>query len=341
MQFNCTRIEGSLCVFKVKCEDNHIVQVKEDHKPQRPPVPQASSLLLCFEFLFIISKKDFSRVFIFCYVIHRCCFGTKFKPFTPNKRQGNKTPPPSLMSMERLCLIFCSICVSAVLVSNEVILLSHTPVRLQVRLGEMAVFTCNLTALNFTPNDINWYREINSTQIKIADAKATENTRLSITADWGQKKAVLYIKNVTPHDSGQYKCRHVNVQQKSQIFSSNTSELIVVDLHYLATTVTDQTKQQGPAEHQEHQEKKTVIITSILLVLVLLLLIGIVTFLVWYKQRNKMPQPQLRHLEKPYQNSDVYTVDYGVLDFGNNQPYRKSAEISIQEQVEYATIMFP
>lgn len=45
--------------------------------------------------------------------------------------------------------------------------------------------------------------------------------------------------------------------------------------------------------------------------------------------------------EKPYQNSDVYTVDYGVLDFGNNQPYRKSAEISIQEQVEYATIMFP
>lgn len=118
MQFNCTRIEGSLCVFKVKYEDNHIAQVKEDHKPQRPPVPQASSLLLCFEFLFIISKKDFSRVFIFCYVIHRCCFGTKFKPFTPNKRQGNKTPPPSLMSMERLCLIFCSICVSAVLVSN-------------------------------------------------------------------------------------------------------------------------------------------------------------------------------------------------------------------------------
>ncbi|XP_077343710.1 programmed cell death protein 1-like [Lithobates pipiens] len=245
------------------------------------------------------------------------------------------------MSMERLCLIFCSICVSAVLVSNEVIKLSHTPVRLQVRLGEMAVFTCNFTALNFTPKDINWYRKTNSTSFqKIADSKDTENKRLNITADWGRKRAVLYIKNVTLNDSGQYKCQHLYVDQNGEIFSSNTSALIVENLHYLTTTVTDQTKQQVSAEHQEIN-KMTVIVMPIILVLILLLLIGIATFLVWYKQRNKMPQPQLRHLEKPSQNSEVYTVDYGVLDFGNNQPYRKSAEISIQEQVEYATIMFP
>uniref|UniRef100_A0A803JYL7 Ig-like domain-containing protein n=1 Tax=Xenopus tropicalis TaxID=8364 RepID=A0A803JYL7_XENTR len=38
---------------------------------------------------------------------------------------------------------------------------------------------------------------------------------------------------------------------------------------------------------------------------------------------------------------EVITVDYGVLAFPNNCPYRKSVELCTLDQVEYATIMFP
>ncbi|KAM5165156.1 LOW QUALITY PROTEIN: programmed cell death protein 1 [Mantella aurantiaca] len=334
--------KGSLSVFKVKCEDNHIAQVKEDHKPQGPPVSQTSNSTS--DFLYIISKQDFCHLFIFLTILYQVCFGAKFTRFTPKKRRGNKTPPLSLMSMERLCFIFCWICVSAVLcLATYDSVISQSPVQLHVRLGATAIFTCNLTALNFTPTDLNWYQKTNrEDETKIADVQHTISSRHNLTTDWGQKIAVLRINNVTLNDSGQYLCRHVNFEQNGLILTSNTSELIVKDFNDSATTGTDQTEQIGPPDHKpEVLGENNVIAISILLVLLLLLLIGIATFLVWYKQRHKMPQPQLRHLEKPSQDADVYTVDYGVLDFGNNQPHRKSAEISTQEQVEYATIMFP
>ncbi|XP_072266267.1 programmed cell death protein 1 [Pyxicephalus adspersus] len=215
-------------------------------------------------------------------------------------------------------------------------LLSHSPVHLNVSLGETAIFTCNLTALNFTPKDINWYKKANSTNSKkIADVKYADNDRFHITTDWAQKKAMLYIRNVMLNDSGQYHCGHVNVEKNGLIFTSNISDLTVENITYITTTETDQTTK-DPSTKSSF--KNGIIATSILLPL---LLIVTATFLVWYKQRDKMLQPQLRHLEKPPQDSDVYTVDYGVLDFGNNQPFRISAENSVQEQVEYATIMFP
>ncbi|XP_018417077.1 PREDICTED: programmed cell death protein 1 [Nanorana parkeri] len=247
------------------------------------------------------------------------------------------------MSMERLCLIICSICVIAVpsrTHENNTLLL-HSPPDLHVWLGGIAIFTCNLTALNFTPKDVNWYKGNRTQSTKIADVKYADSNRLNITKDWEQKIAVLHIQNVTLNDSGQYYCGHVNVEGNGQIFISNTSDLTVNNVSYSATTGPDQTKK-GPTDNNAMASRqRATIATSILLVLLLLLLIGITTFIVWYRQRNKMPHPQLRHLEKPPQDANVYTVDYGVLDFGNNQPSRKSAEISIQEQVEYATIMFP
>ncbi|XP_063775363.1 uncharacterized protein LOC134910906 [Pseudophryne corroboree] len=56
---------------------------------------------------------------------------------------------------------------------------------------------------------------------------------------------------------------------------------------------------------------------------------------------NKPSQPQVRNLENPPQDPTVYTVDYGVLEFGSSEPYRNSADLCVLDQVEYATIIFP
>ncbi|XP_077146368.1 programmed cell death protein 1 isoform X2 [Ranitomeya variabilis] len=60
-----------------------------------------------------------------------------------------------------------------------------------------------------------------------------------------------------------------------------------------------------------------------------------------FVNRNRIPQPQQQDPEKSPQDPSVYTINYGILEFGSRQPYRKSSELNVPEQVEYATIMFP
>ncbi|XP_068137330.1 programmed cell death protein 1 [Hyperolius riggenbachi] len=247
------------------------------------------------------------------------------------------------MSMERLCLIFCSICVSSLLKSvtaEGLVKFIHSPPELRVKEGDTAVFTCNITYLNYNPSDINWYLDKNGIASKVADVQSLKDKRLNITTYWNERKAVLHIRNVTQNDSGKYHCEHVDVFNNGLIIGSNSSELILLHIGHTTPTVTNQTTQETSPDHKDRTKVITISI-SVLMFVLLLLLIGITIILVWHKQRNMSPQPQLRHLEKPPQDTEVYTVDYGVIEFGNNQPCRKSAEVSVSEQVEYATIMFP
>ncbi|XP_075720206.1 programmed cell death protein 1 [Rhinoderma darwinii] len=246
------------------------------------------------------------------------------------------------MRMEGLCLIMLSICVSIVLGSPPPALknlLVHSPQSLTLKPGVNATFTCNISALNYNPEDINWYRNTaQNTSIKIADLKCSENSRMYISTDWTLREAKLLIVNVTFNDSGKYFCTHVNVSESGQIITSDMSELFV---NSFPSTVTDKTKLKDLPESNPDSQKISIISTSIILALLLLLAIGSTLIFMWYKQRNNNSQPQQQDLEKLPQDPSVYTVNYGILDFGASQPCRKSPNLSVLEQVEYATIMFP
>ncbi|XP_073529212.1 programmed cell death protein 1 [Phyllobates terribilis] len=243
------------------------------------------------------------------------------------------------MRMERLCLITQSICVSIVLgdtVSGVSILFVHSPPSLHLKPGENATFTCNISALDSDPKDFNWYKMVNVSE-KIADLKNAPHSRLNITANWKLREAKLHIVNVTFSDSGKYHCSYIS--ENGKIFDSNESELIVNT--GFPSAVTDTTSTRNLSEDNPNSQKMSIISTSFVLTLILLLAIGSAIILIWYKKRNRIPQPQQQDPEKSPQDPSVYTVNYGILEFGSRQPYRKSPELNIPEQVEYATIMFP
>ncbi|KAM4771087.1 programmed cell death protein 1 [Rhinophrynus dorsalis] len=220
-------------------------------------------------------------------------------------------------------------------------LFTHSPSAHVLALGRTAVFICNISSLNYNPGDINWSMTHNNNSNKIADSKSSTNnrSRIYIKTDWTSRTAELHITNLMVEDSGEYHCEHVNVTaQNTKIIVSNKSWLNVTAFHMMATSMTELTT---PLKQREENKPAKFIIISASIVLSLLLLLCSALLLVWHKKRNKTPQDQLKHLEKPSQDSVVYTVDYGVLEFQSNQQYRKSAALCTLEQVEYATIMFP
>lgn len=242
------------------------------------------------------------------------------------------------MRMERLCLIMFSICVSSVLGHDgaaEKILFVHSPPKLYLKPGENATFTCNISALDYTPGNINWYK---NQKEKIAEVNHYKNNRLRIVTNWTLWEAKLHIVNVTFNDSGEYYCGLLNVSVSDQVIVSEASVLIVKNF---SSAVAAPTTNADLPESKPNSLTISIISYSVILTLVLLLAIGSAIILIWYKQRNNIPQPQQQDLEKPPQDPSVYTVNYGILEFGASQPYRKSAELRVSEQVEYATIMFP
>ncbi|OCT80647.1 hypothetical protein XELAEV_18027460mg [Xenopus laevis] len=237
-----------------------------------------------------------------------------------------------------------------------VILFEHLPSEHHLSPGKTAVFICNISALNYDPTDINWSKTHNNNTYKIADLKSFKGTdRIHININRTSRIAELHIRNLTVNDSGEYHCELLNVTGNSKIMLSNRSRLNVTGVKEIAMTVTESTNQSST----KTDTVKVAVAISASIVLILLLLIC-ASLLVWFKKRNKTPQTHLKHLdpssnqvaecsaspaqhiqEKPSQDPEVFTVDYGVLAFPNNRPCRRSAELCTLEQVEYATIMFP
>ncbi|XP_075194619.1 programmed cell death protein 1 [Anomaloglossus baeobatrachus] len=244
------------------------------------------------------------------------------------------------MRMQRLSLITQSICVSIVLgdafsgknVASYISLFVQSPTRLCLNPGENASFTCNISALKSPPKDINWYK----TNVKIADVKTVTQRRLYITINWNLREAKLHIVNVTFNDSGKYNCGYIS-ESGGVIITSNEAELFVDSF---PSAVTDKTSHQNVTENKSGSLKISIISTSVVLTLLLLLAIGSTIIFIWYKKRDRSPQPQEQDMEKAPQDPSVYTVNYGILEFGSRQPCRESPQLNIPEQVEYATIMF-
>ncbi|XP_041420700.1 uncharacterized protein pdcd1.S isoform X2 [Xenopus laevis] len=212
----------------------------------------------------------------------------------------------SLMSVERVFLIISSICVITILghaPPEGDILFEHLPSEHHLSPGRTAVFICNISALNYDPTDINWSKTYNNNTSKIADLTSLKDTnRIHIKTNWTFRIAELHIRNLTVNDSGEYHCEHLNVTANSKIMLSNRSRLNV-------------TGNKTPQTHLKH------LVAS---------------------QGAEYSAILAQHIqEKPPQDPEAFTVDYGVLAFPNNSPYRKSAELCTLEQVEYATIMFP
>ncbi|XP_071998623.1 programmed cell death protein 1 isoform X1 [Engystomops pustulosus] len=241
--------------------------------------------------------------------------------------------------MERLCLITLGICVSIVLGygSHAKVLFVHSPPSLNSKPGENATFTCNISALNFNPKYINWYRN----DVKIADLMSAENERIHINPNWKLHMATLLIINVTFNDSGKYHCAYLNDSPNNPhfIIVSNASELFV-RADFPGTETYEINNTDLPKSKQDSR-KMSIIYTSMILVLLLLVAVGAVFIFIWYRQRFNNPTTQRQNLEKRTEDPSVYTIDYGIIEFGESQPYRKSPVLRVSEQVEYATIMFP
>ncbi|XP_073445476.1 programmed cell death protein 1 [Dendrobates tinctorius] len=217
-------------------------------------------------------------------------------------------------------------------------LFAHSPSSLHLKPGENAAFNCNISALNSDPKDFNWYK-MENTSVKIADLNNVTHRRLNLTTNWKMREAKLHIFNVTFSDSGRYHCSYIS--ENGTIFHSNESELFV---NSSLSAVTDKTSHNNLTEDNSKPLKMSISTSAVLTVIALILLllaIGSTIIFIWYKKRNRIPQPQQQDLEKSPQDPSVYTVNYGVLEFGSRQPYKKSSELNVPEQVEYATIMFP
>ncbi|KAM8953089.1 programmed cell death protein 1 [Pelodytes ibericus] len=244
--------------------------------------------------------------------------------------------------MEHLCLIISSICVSFVLgdVPLGDLVFIHRPLDLDLQSGSTAIFTCDIASLPYNPDDINWYKTHNNQSKKIADLKSSSNDRIYITTNWELRKAELHILDVTVNDTGEYHCEHHNITGKNNIRGfSGKSKLNITGVQTTVLTHLT-TPRKGTTERTVTVNMIVVFVSVILTVLLLVLLICTAFILTWYKKRNKTPQHEAKQLESPTLDPTVYTVDYGVLEFKNN-PYRKSAEMHVTEQIEYATIMFP
>ncbi|CAH2247999.1 programmed cell death 1 [Pelobates cultripes] len=238
--------------------------------------------------------------------------------------------------------------------ADEEITLTHFPSDIFINPGATVTFTCNVSSLNYTIRDINWYKTINNESKKIADLSNPENGRICISANWNLSKAEIFIKNVTMNDSGEYHCEHVDVNGDKKVSKSRRSKLNVTDGIIPESSLTTPSKKNSNKKPKSNTNI-TIILVSIILTLLLLFFICIALVL-WKQKADQIPDAYLINLEvfrkavqrteyvpllrmqneeSPTQSPTVYTVDYGVLEF-SNKPYRKSAELCVTEQVEHS-----
>uniref|UniRef100_A0A674I3K4 Ig-like domain-containing protein n=1 Tax=Terrapene triunguis TaxID=2587831 RepID=A0A674I3K4_9SAUR len=207
--------------------------------------------------------------------------------------------------------------------------------------GDTASFFCNISKANFPQFDysLNWYKKINATCTqKIAEFNGNEHKiqKKKFTLINHTSTVEIKILDLTKNDSGEYFCGLIAFSSPSKVVESNLSQLTVTN------------EQTGLFQRQYNEPACTRVYHSPLsyglcstggqngrsqwsvLAVKGLNLCECVCLCVGY-------------VEKPgvCEQVTTYTVDYGVLEFQQDEHTEALVESYPPENTEYAVIVFP
>uniref|UniRef100_A0A674I3K9 Ig-like domain-containing protein n=1 Tax=Terrapene triunguis TaxID=2587831 RepID=A0A674I3K9_9SAUR len=222
--------------------------------------------------------------------------------------------------------------------------------------GDTASFFCNISKANFPQFDysLNWYKKINATCTqKIAEFNGNEHKiqKKKFTLINHTSTVEIKILDLTKNDSGEYFCGLIAFSSPSKVVESNLSQLTVTN------------EQTGLFQRQYNEPACTRVYHSPLLeglrapslpviiglIIAGAVLLGLITYILFITTRRtggaswQGERGPDRLLPFPSGAAVVttYTVDYGVLEFQQDEHTEALVESYPPENTEYAVIVFP
>nr|XP_042699898.1 programmed cell death protein 1 [Chrysemys picta bellii] len=267
------------------------------------------------------------------------CIARAGEEADPQRAPGpsKATPGTMLVIVVGICAVLLT-CRPALLLSQ---LVTFSPEKLSRSVGDTASFFCNISKANFPQFDysLNWYKKINATHTqKIAEFNGNEpKIQEKFTLINHSSSVEIKILDLTKNDSGEYFCGLIAFSSPSKVMESNVSNLTVTNEQTdgWTTTVPNVTVDDLVGDF-----KVPVIIGLIIAGAVLL---GLITYILFITARRtggqQKPQRENALLQK--EQVTTYTVDYGVLEFQQDEHTEASVESYPPDNTEYAVIVFP
>ncbi|KAM7160721.1 programmed cell death protein 1 [Macrochelys suwanniensis] len=238
-----------------------------------------------------------------------------------------------LVTVVGICAVLLT-CRPVLLLSQRV---TFSPEKLSSYAGETASFFCNIYPANFSRFDcsLNWYKKINSTYTqKIAEWPGKGKSQMEKFNLLNHTSTVeIRILNLTENDTGEYYCGLITFSSPNKVVESNVSRLTVTEGS--PTTIPNVTEPDDPVG-----DFKVPVIIGLSVAGAVLL--GLITYMLFITTRRTAGQ-QKPQRENALLNEQVtmYTVDYGVLEFQQEEHTEAPVESHPPDNTEYATIVFP
>ncbi|XP_039345045.1 programmed cell death protein 1-like isoform X1 [Mauremys reevesii] len=252
----------------------------------------------------------------------------------PQRAPGSSkaTPGTMLVIVVGICALLLT-CRPVPLLSQ---LVTFSPENLSRPAGDTASFFCNISTANFPQFDysLNWYKKINSTHTqKIAELNGNEHKNHEKFQLVNHTSSVeIKIQYLNENDSGEYFCGLIAFSSPSKVVESNVSQLKVTE--GIPTTVPNVID-----DDLADNFKVPVIIGLIIAGAVLLGLITYVLFMITRRTGGQQKPQRENALLK--EQVTTYTVDYGVLEFQQDEHTEAPVESYPPDNTEYAVIVFP
>nr|XP_056705899.1 programmed cell death protein 1 [Euleptes europaea] len=246
--------------------------------------------------------------------------------------------PQLAVVIETWALLF--FCRSAQVVNQSV---TYLPSQLTKPVGDTAVFTCKFPNVIASEYKHNWYREYNESQTR----KITELKEKHDSGKYSGKYSVtrvdshtfeVKILNLEKTDAGKYYCGLIAISSTRPVIESNRSILMVTEKAN-ATAEPDLQEEEEEEENGERNGKEIPLafIGGAGLFLGLAFL-GFLLFKAVRRKKEEVTRPsENAPLEEEPPAVNIFTVDYGILEFPAKPPPKRPPE----EKTEYATIVFP
>ncbi|XP_077204026.1 programmed cell death protein 1 [Paroedura picta] len=242
--------------------------------------------------------------------------------------------PPLVVVIEVWSLLL--FCQSAQVVNQSVTCL---PSELTKPEGDSAVFTCKFADMNDSDYVRNLYREDNEGQTKkITELKGKLNTgKYSIDPQDLHTYAVTIV-NLEKDDAGKYFCGLISISSPQTVTESQRSNLTVTEK---ASTTAEPALQEEEEEEKGRRSVKEVPLALIVGGAGLILGLAFLAFVLFKAVRRgkgeRTRRAEMAPLEEEPPVENVFTVDYGILEFATKAPPKRPPV----EKTEYATIVFP
>uniref|UniRef100_A0A8C3FTC3 Ig-like domain-containing protein n=1 Tax=Chrysemys picta bellii TaxID=8478 RepID=A0A8C3FTC3_CHRPI len=223
---------------------------------------------------------------------------------------------------------------------------TFSPEKLSRSVGDTASFFCNISKANFPQFDysLNWYKKINATHTqKIAEFNGNEpKIQEKFTLINHSSSVEIKILDLTKNDSGEYFCGLIAFSSPSKVMESNVSNLTVTN------------EQTGLFQRQYNEPACTRVYRSPLLeglrapslpviiglIIAGAVLLGLITYILFITAR-RTGGASWQGERGPDKQVTTYTVDYGVLEFQQDEHTEASVESYPPDNTEYAVIVFP